>query len=179
MLAKMVLIGNLTADPVVKQVQVRGEMREVVEFSIAVNNPFNKEAPASFFNNIAAWNGLGQTVKKFATKGSPLYVEADAETRSDEKDGVKRNHLNLTVTAVRLLGSRRDASTEERYQNAPPSETEQSAAPAEGTMELKPVTPEAVAEGEAVAAAIAEGEITAAEAEVVEEDAQEKIPVPF
>lgn len=164
MLAKMTLIGNLTADPTVKEVTVRGEKREVVEFSLAVNNPFNKEEPASFYNQIEAWNGMGQTIKKFATKGSPLFVEADAKMRSDEKDGVKRNHLNLTVTAVRLLKSRSDSSSEGRYENAPPSETEQTAAPVAAT--------EAVATEAPV-------ETPVEEPAAVEAPEQEQIPVPF
>lgn len=128
MYARMELIGNLTADPKTKTVPVRGEQREVVEFSIAVNDPFNKEKPASFFNDIAAWNGVGKSVAQHLRKGDQLFVVCDAEMRSDEKDGVKRNHLNLTANTVRFLRSKRTEDTG-RYDSAPPSETETQAAP--------------------------------------------------
>lgn len=122
MLARLELIGNATADPITKTVTVRGESREVTEFSVAVNDPFNKEKPASFFNNLAAWNGTGKTIAQYLKKGDRVFVICDAEMRSDEKDGVKRNHLNLTVKDVRLLASR--PADSERYDSAPPSETE-------------------------------------------------------
>jgi len=135
MLARLELIGNATADPITKEVTVRGETREVVEVSIAVNDPFNKEKPASFFNNIAFWNGTGKSVARFVKKGDRIFAICDVEVRSDEKDGVKRNHLNLTGRDVRFLASKQ--SDGDRYDSAPPSETETAptAAPAETAAE--------------------------------------------
>ena len=136
MLARLELIGNATADPITKTVTVRGEQREVTEVSIAVNDPFNKEKPASFFNNIAFWNGTGKSVAQYVKKGDRLFVIADAETRSDEKDGVKRTHLNLTGKDVRFLASR--SQDNGRYDDAPPSETEMAASPAEPVAQPEP-----------------------------------------
>jgi len=141
MLARLELIGNLTADPEVKSVTVRGESRKVTEFSVAVNDPFNKEKPASFFNNIAAWNGTGESIAKYVKKGDRVFVVADAEMRSDEKDGVKRNHLNLTVKDVRFLASKTSEGNG-RYDSAPPSDSEtETATPAEAPAETPDETP--------------------------------------
>ena len=142
MLARLELIGNATADPITKTVTVRGESREVTEFSVAVNDPFNKEKPASFFNNLAAWNGTGESIAKYVKKGDRIFAVCDAEMRSDEKDGVKRNHLNLTVKDVRLLASRPAES--DRYDSAPPSETE--TAPVAETTPVAETPSEPVAE---------------------------------
>jgi single-stranded DNA-binding protein len=128
MLARLQLIGNLTADPVVKEVNVRGEKRSVTEFSIAVNNPFNKDEEPSFFNDLAAWNGTGKSIAQFCTKGSKVFVTTDVKVRRDEKDGVKRTHYNHTVVDVRFLGG--GAQNDARYQDAPASETETVVEPA-------------------------------------------------
>lgn len=127
MYARLELIGNLTADPIVKDVSVRGEQRQVTEFSVAVNDPFNKEKPASFFNNLAAWNGVGKSIAQYAKKGERIFVVCDVEMNTVEKDGQKRTYPNYTVRDARFINGRREESSSSSYdQTAPPSETEAS-----------------------------------------------------
>ena len=79
-LNNVVLIGNLTADPELRQT-VTG--KSVCNFGIAVDRPFAKEGQQDVdFINIVCWEKQADFVAKYFSKGDPIYVRGQIQTRT-------------------------------------------------------------------------------------------------
>jgi len=101
---RVILVGNLTRDP--EQRALQGG-KSVTKFSLAVNNPRNREEVT--FIDIVAWDRLGDTCNTYLKKGSNCLVEGRLVVRSyDDKDGVKRKAVEVVIDNMQMLGSRRD-----------------------------------------------------------------------
>jgi len=99
---RVILVGNLTRDPEIKYTQ---SGKGVTKFSLAVNNPRNKEETT--FVDIVAWDKLGETCNKYLKKGSNTLVEGRLVIRSyDDKDGNKRKATEVVIDNMQMLGSR-------------------------------------------------------------------------
>jgi single-strand DNA-binding protein len=85
-------IGRLTADPVLKNINLGGDQVAVCEFSIAVNYG-SKENQQTEYIDCQAWRGLGTMIGTYAKKGRKVYVAGKQKTRrfEIEKDGVTFN----------------------------------------------------------------------------------------
>ena len=71
---RLTCIGNLVRDPECRIVKNRkGETSTVVSFTVAANNGWG-EYQTTLFVKVNAWNGLGETCKKYLQKGSKVYV---------------------------------------------------------------------------------------------------------
>jgi len=99
---RVILVGNLTRDP--EQRALQGG-KSVTKFSLAVNNPRNKEEVT--FVDIVAWDRLGETCNTYLKKGSNCLIEGRLVVRSyDDKDGVKRKAVEVVIDNMQMLGSR-------------------------------------------------------------------------
>ena len=80
----------------------------VAKFTLAVNNPRNKEETT--YVDIVAWDRLGETCNSFLKKGSSALVEGRLVIRSyEDKEGVKRKATEVVIDNMQILTSRRDA----------------------------------------------------------------------
>jgi len=103
---RVILVGNLTRDPEIKYTQ---SGKGVTKFSLAVNNPRNKDETT--FVDIVAWDKLGETCNKYLKKGSNTLVEGRLVIRSyDDKDGNKRKATEVVIDNMQMLGSRPDGA---------------------------------------------------------------------
>jgi single-strand DNA-binding protein len=104
---RIILVGNLTRDPEIRYTQ---SGKGVTKFTLAVNNPRNKEETT--FVDIVAWDRLGETCNTYLKKGSNCLVEGRLVIRSyDDKDGNKRKATEVVIDNMQMLGSPRDRST--------------------------------------------------------------------
>lgn len=77
---KVILIGNLTDNPELKQTQ---SGVSVCNFSLAVNRRFAKQGEQSVdYINICAWRASAEFVGKYAKKGNSLVVCGSLQTRN-------------------------------------------------------------------------------------------------
>jgi single-strand DNA-binding protein len=122
---RVILVGNLTRDPEIRYTQ---SGKGVAKFTLAVNNPRNKEEVT--FVDIVAWDRLGETCNTYLKKGSNCLVEGRLVIRSyDDKDGNKRKATEVVIDNMQMLGTpNRDSeqaasrSTTGRT-DAPPADT--------------------------------------------------------
>lgn len=99
---RVILVGNLTRDPEIRYTQ---SGKAVTKFTLAVNNPRNKEETT--FVDIVAWDKLGETCNTYLKKGSSTLVEGRLVIRSyDDKDGNKRKATEVVIDNMQMLGSR-------------------------------------------------------------------------
>ncbi|HEY1977382.1 MAG TPA: single-stranded DNA-binding protein [Candidatus Baltobacteraceae bacterium] len=99
---RVILVGNLTRDPEIRYTQ---SGKGVTKFTLAVNNPRNKEETT--FVDVVAWDRLGETCNTYLKKGSNCLVEGRLVIRSyDDKDGNKRKATEVVIDNMQMLGSR-------------------------------------------------------------------------
>ena len=95
------MIGNLT-----KGVECRTTQSgvKVANFTIAINRRVksNGEQQTDFFN-IVAWRQLAELCEKYLSKGKKVAVIGSIQTRTYEKDGVKRTAWDILADEVEFL----------------------------------------------------------------------------
>lgn len=103
---KVILIGNLTKDPELKETQ---SGISVCKFSIAVNRKFQNadgERETDFFN-ITAWRGTAETIARYCKKGNKLFVEGNIQIRKyEDEEGISRTSIDITANEVEFLTSK-------------------------------------------------------------------------
>lgn len=104
-LNKVILIGNLTADPEVKQTQ---SGLSVVSFTVAVNRRTGKDAEQKTdFINIVAWRKTAEFVGQYFKKGKPILVCGAIQTRSyKDKNDNKRYVTEVVADEVGFVESK-------------------------------------------------------------------------
>lgn len=106
-LNKVQLIGNLTADPEVRETP---NGQKVATFSVATNRKWKDVAGVLQeeveYHNCVAWRGLADIAEQYMHKGKKVYVEWYLKTRSwDDTAGVKRYKTEIVSDNVILLSS--------------------------------------------------------------------------
>ena len=110
---KVILIGNLTADP---ELKTTTNGIPVTSFSIAVNRRFAKETDEvkADFINIVCWRKSAEFVAKYFNKGKSILIEGQLQTRSyTANDGSKRYVTEVVADNVSFVESA-SASRENR-----------------------------------------------------------------
>jgi single-strand DNA-binding protein len=108
---KAILVGNVGRDPEVryldKNVAVANFTLATTERGYTMQNG-NQVPDRTEWHNIVAWRGLAEFAEKYIKKGAQLYVEGKIQTRSWEKDGVKRYTTEIVADNIQMLGKRSD-----------------------------------------------------------------------
>jgi single-strand DNA-binding protein len=113
---KVILIGNLTADPELKQ---GASGVSVCSFSIAVNRKYNKDGNNEVdFITIVAWRQQAEFVCKYFKKGKPILICGQLQTRTwTDKQNNKRYATEVVADEVSFVGG--DESSTEAKNEAP------------------------------------------------------------
>jgi single-strand DNA-binding protein len=99
---KVILIGNMTADPELKQT-TSGE--SVTQFSIAVNRKYSKNNECDFIN-IVAWRQHAEFATRYFKKGSPILICGQLQTRTwTDSQGQKRYATEVIADEVSFVAS--------------------------------------------------------------------------
>lgn len=136
-LNRVLLIGNLTRDPELRQTP---KGTAVAQFGIAVNRTFRGEDGQSreevTFVDLEAWGKQAETIAKYMSKGRPIFIEGrlKLDQWEDKNGGGKRSKLRVVVENFQFLGSRQgEEGGGEREPVAPPRRA--AASPAAATAE--------------------------------------------
>ena len=99
---KVILIGNMTADPELKQ-STSGI--SVCSFSIAVNRKFAKEGEQSCdFITIQTWRQTAEFVTRYFKKGKPILVCGQLQVRTwTDNQGNKRYATEVVADEVSFV----------------------------------------------------------------------------
>lgn len=112
-LNKVILIGNLTADPELKQTQ---SGISVVSFTIAINRRYQSKnategQQTADFINIVAWRQSAEFVSRFFKKGKPILVCGSIQSRSyTDNQGNKRYVTEVVADEVGFVESKSESS---------------------------------------------------------------------
>ena len=102
---KVILIGNLTADPELKQTT---QGTSVCSFSIAVNRRVSRNADPGQqqvdFINIVTWRERAEFVSKYFKKGTPILICGQLQTRTwTDPQGNKRYATEVVADEVSFV----------------------------------------------------------------------------
>lgn len=103
---KVILIGNLGADPEVRHLQ---NGASVANFRIATSETYKdrttgEKREQTEWHSIVAWRGLAEITEKYLRKGSKVYVEGKLRTRQwQDKDGNTRYTTEVHADDMTLL----------------------------------------------------------------------------
>lgn len=109
-LNKVMLIGNLTADPDVRTTP-RGNA--VTELRLAVNrvtsgpNEGERREEVTYLD-VTCWGRQAEIAGQYLAKGRPVFIEGrlQMDTWDDKQTGQKRSKIRVIAENLQLLGSR-------------------------------------------------------------------------
>jgi single-strand DNA-binding protein len=107
-LNKVMVIGNVGKDP---EMRYTPNGAAVVSFSVAASrrwtSPDGEQREETEWFNVVAWTKLAETVNRYISKGSKVYVEGRLRTHSWEgADGQKRYRTEVVAQTITMLDSR-------------------------------------------------------------------------
>lgn len=125
---KVILIGNLTRDPEMRQTQ---NGQSIVTFGLATNRDWmtkdNRKMTSTEYHELVAWARLGEICKQYLKKGKLIYVEGYLKTRSKVlPDGTKKFRTEIVVQDMIILEKRpKDEEEDARMLEAAPESAAQ------------------------------------------------------
>ncbi len=112
MVNKVILVGNVGADPEVRYIS---EGVAVARVSLATSESYtNKQGERvtnTEWHNLVVWRGLAKVVEDYVKKGSPLYIEGKITYRKYEKDGDTKYMTEIVVSELKMLGRKDENSS--------------------------------------------------------------------
>jgi single-strand DNA-binding protein len=104
-LNKVMLLGNLGADPELKTTQGG---QAVLKLRLATTESYVDKNQArqekTEWHSVTLWGKRGEALAKFLKKGDRIFVEGGLRTSSYEKNGEKRYSTEINATNVILAG---------------------------------------------------------------------------
>jgi len=126
MVNKVILVGNLGADPEMRYTQ---SGTAVANFRLATSERWTDKAgekqERTEWHRIVAFGRLAEICGEYLTKGRQVYVEGRLQTRSwDDKEGQTRYTTEIVAREMKMLGQRGDASGPGAGRPKPPKPSE-------------------------------------------------------
>lgn len=117
MINKVILLGNLGADPEVRHLE-SGSV--VATFPVATNENYQDKSgqwqTVTEWHNVVTWRGNATRAERSLKKGSLVYLEGKITTRKwQDKEGNNRYTTEVVANLLRPLDSRTGKEEGEKY----------------------------------------------------------------
>lgn len=120
-LNKVMLLGNLGADPELKMTQGG---QAILKLRLATTESYldrnNTRQERTEWHSVTLWGKRGEALSKFLTKGERIFVEGSLRTSSYEKDGEKRYRTEVVASNIILAGRGKGAGDEGGFERRAP-----------------------------------------------------------
>lgn len=115
---KVILLGRLGKDPVIKHFQ---NDSAIAEFTLATTDNYKdregKWVDVTDWHNIKLPNKyMAERSEKYLVKGSEVFIEGKLKTRSYEKDGVTKYITEVVADRFELVGKKSEQNGEPKDQ---------------------------------------------------------------
>ncbi len=109
-LNKVMIIGNLTADP---EVRTTPRGTSLTELRLAVNRVSGGQGEGerreeTTFLDVTCWGRTGEVAAQYLAKGRPVFIEGrlQQDTWEDKQTGQRRSRIRIVAENLQLLGGR-------------------------------------------------------------------------
>ncbi len=113
MINKVILIGNVGADPEVRALEggVKVARLRIATTERTYNRQTQEAKEHTEWHSVTLWRNLADVADRFVHKGSQVYIEGSLRTRDwTDKDGNKRYATEIVANDLKMLGRRGEAS---------------------------------------------------------------------
>ena len=115
-LNKVMIIGNLTADP---EVRTTPRGNTVAELRLAVNRVSSgpndgERREETTYLDVTCWGRTAEIAGQYLAKGRPVFIEGrlQQDTWEDKQTGQKRSKIRIVAENMQLLGNRDGGQTQ-------------------------------------------------------------------
>lgn len=106
MINKVILLGRLGKDPVIRKLD---NSRIVANVSLATNDFYTKDGQrmeSTEWHNLEMWDQQALTAEKYFKKGNILYIEGKIKTdKYVDAEGVEKQLRKIRVTSFQMMNS--------------------------------------------------------------------------
>lgn len=127
-LNKAMIIGNLGSDPTVTYTQ---SGTAVAKITVATSETWNdknsgEKKEKTEWHRITFFGKQAETIGRYMTKGSQIYVEGKLQTSQYEKDGITRYSTDIIANNFQFVGGRGNSQAPGQGQQQSPGGFQQS-----------------------------------------------------
>ncbi len=111
MINKVILIGNVGADPEVRTIEGGAKVARVrlATTERIYNRQTQETKEHTEWHTITLWRNLADVADRFVRKGSQIYIEGRLRSREwTDQNGAKRYGIEIVADDLKLLGRRPD-----------------------------------------------------------------------
>ncbi len=107
MLNQVILVGRLTEDPVVNEIN---DGKKVTSVNLAVQRSYKNSEGIyeTDFIRCVLWNGIASNTSEYCHKGDIVGIRGRIETSKYEKDGEKKYSVEVVAEKVTFLSSKKE-----------------------------------------------------------------------
>ena len=116
MINKVILVGNVGADPEVRSLESGAKVARVrlATTERLFDRQANETKEHTEWHTVTLWRGLADVVDRYVRKGSQIYIEGRLRTREwTDRDNNKRYSTEILADEMKLLGRRADGPQQE------------------------------------------------------------------
>ena len=109
MINKVILVGNVGADPEIRTLEsgVKTARVRLATTERIFNRQTQENTEHTEWHTVTLWRGLADVVDKYVRKGSQIYVEGSLRTREwQDQQGNRRFSTEIQAAELKLLGRR-------------------------------------------------------------------------
>ncbi|QDV79165.1 single-stranded DNA-binding protein [Botrimarina mediterranea] len=103
---RVVLLGNLTADP---ELRYTAGKKAVVDVGVAINERYKRDGEyveEVSFLDVTFFGRTAEVANEFLSKGAPALIEGRLKQERWEKDGQRRSRVKVIADRLTLIGPR-------------------------------------------------------------------------
>ena len=112
---KVILIGNLGADPEIKQTPsgMRIAQLRIATTEVWTDRVSGQKQEKTEWHRVVAYDKLASICEQYLAKGRQVYIEGSLTTRSwdDKQTGQKRYMTEIKAREMKMLGGRPDGAS--------------------------------------------------------------------
>ena len=140
---KVILVGNLGADPEVRHLESGSKVATIsVATSESYTNKGGERVEQTEWHRVELWDRLAELCEQYLSKGRTVYIEGKIRTNTyQDKDGITRYDKRIRATNMTFVGGRsegadsEEASTPAQTKSSSPNDQTNNAPVAPSTAE--------------------------------------------
>ncbi|RTL23623.1 MAG: single-stranded DNA-binding protein [Rhodocyclaceae bacterium] len=102
---KVILIGNLGADPELRQTQGGPVCNMRVATTERWTNQDGQKQERTEWHNVVVWGRMAENCQRYLAKGRPVYVEGRLQSRTyNDQEGKERRTWDVQAQTIQFLG---------------------------------------------------------------------------